>query len=1315
MIARAGALLVFVSAVASAMPLSLPGFPVHVDGVIRQPCAIADLNGDGHRELVVEADGKVTIFNSDGSLSAGPFDLSAMTGRASAQVAGPMAVGDLDGDGRAEIAVSFTFGDTGDGAVVVVHPDGTPLWKKPLFVPGGPGDGPTLVDVDDDGRLDLVVGSRQGKLLAVDSRERSLPGFPVQLSGALTSPVSFGSLVRGGRPALAVGTDSGKLYAVLATGQIAAGFPVPTRFSIAGAPAFGDIDNDGEEEIVFSSEDFSVYAVNADGSRVGQGLSVPGFPAATGYRIYGGPALTDLDRQGGLDVVVGSGDGKIYAWNAEGRALPGFPVAAGPRITAPVVVGDGDRDGFDEVYAASRDGDVYAFDRHGQPLDGFPLRVSTDLLAAPVLGDLVPDENVEMVVGAPDGTVYGYRLERTGSLAMSHLSWPAPSHDAQRQGRYGPNPPRYKNAVLGPRGVRAGEDVRLTYDFFDLDGTPEPKTLVRWTLDEKRQPDLDGLHEVPGARVKKGQRWQAEVQAPQDYAVYREGPGAQIVRSNVLVVADTAPTAPQVVLLPKAPLVTDTLSVSFAAASADDDGDPVFYRYQWYRDDVPAATTPTIPSSELRKGEVWRVRVTPTDGALDGPAAEAQVAVRDSPPTAPAIALAPLQPTIDDDIHVTVTKPSTDADGDRIRYRYAFLVDGAPQSLPPDRAWFPRRGARKGQTVVAEVWATDGELAGPQVEAEVKLVDAPPSAPTISISPAHPKTTDALVAGVANPARDPDGDPVSYQVQWFENGQPYGAPGQLGVPASATKKGETWTVEMTPTDGKEQGPSARAEVTVGNSAPTRPILAVDRSSPTVGQSATVSIAQPSADPDGDGITYRWKWTVDGKPAEVSPRPPAIAANDGGATGTVPPGSWEPQTLPAGAFAKGQRWLVTVTPVDSDGAAGPSGEVEIRPRDTPPGAPVVRIDPARATIETGLQAVIQTPAADPDHDALAYRFRWYRNGLLATDVGDRARLKPGEVRHGDRWRVRVVAFDGEAEGPPAWASAVVQNVAPAAPVLAMEPAHPTVVTGLECATVHPATDADHDPLTLSYRWTRDGVVFPAGAGPRLDGAMLAHGQHWRCDVVASDGQATSPVATAAAVIEDAAPGPPSVAVVPGVPEGGEDLTCAIATEAVDPDGDRVRYTYRWFPPAGVQLGSLADPARVPGALVKKGQTWRCEATASDGHESSSATSAAVAVANTPPNAPRLRLVPATATAGTELRCELARRAVDPDGDRVSYEFAWFRNGRRQPFAQSSEAVPGRLVKAGDTWRCEATALDAEGPGGTGRSPEVTVGGPALSGG
>jgi hypothetical protein len=179
--------------------------------------------------------------------------------------------------------------------------------------------------------------------------------------------------------------------------------------------------------------------------------------------------------------------------------------------------------------------------------------------------------------------------------------------------------------------------------------------------------------------------------------------------------------------------------------------------------------------------------------------------------------------------------------------------------------------------------------------------------------------------------------------------------------------------------------------------------------------------------------------------------------------------------------------------------------------------------------------------------------------------------------------------------------------------------------------------------------------------------------------------------------------------PETPRRGDDLACRIVQPSADLDGDTVSYSYAWSrndrpaPPAAAGT----DPSRVEASRISKGERWRCTVTPSDGTATGPGASAERAVANTPPGPAIVRLEPATPRAGSALRCDVVAKSDDADSDSIRYRFVWQRNGTPQPFAESSQDVPARLVKAGDRWRCTVTPTDGSEDGPQSGSEEGMV--------
>jgi hypothetical protein len=148
----------------------------------------ADFDGDGVQDVAVgqrESDltrplgGAVFIFK--GSASGLPTQPTwVLTGDSdTAQFGDVLAAGDLDGDGRAELAVSapgadVTIGDSGAVYLYRFEAGGPVLLRQPLtgLGRGSFGAGLTIADMDMDGDLDLVVGSPLGDLAPTSTLSR---------------------------------------------------------------------------------------------------------------------------------------------------------------------------------------------------------------------------------------------------------------------------------------------------------------------------------------------------------------------------------------------------------------------------------------------------------------------------------------------------------------------------------------------------------------------------------------------------------------------------------------------------------------------------------------------------------------------------------------------------------------------------------------------------------------------------------------------------------------------------------------------------------------------------------------------------------------------------------------------------------------------------------------------------------------------------------------------------------------------------------------------------------------------------------------
>lgn len=370
--------------------------------------------------------------------------------------------------------------------------------------------------------------------------------------------------------------------------------------------------------------------------------------------------------------------------------------------------------------------------------------------------------------------------------------------------------------------------------------------------------------------------------------------------------------------------------------------------------------------------------------------------------------------------------------------------------------------------------------------------NTPPTAPAVSLAPDAPTTTDDLVVSIDADATDADGDTVAYSYRWAVDGVEAPEHTTATVPASATARGQTWSVAVIPDDGVDTGEPGTAQVVVVDTAPEAQSVVL---APTAPLTSDDILATPSGtDVDGDPLTWTYAWTING--VEV----PDVLTD----------------TLPASATSRGD--VVAVTAIPSDGELDGS-KVDSEPVTVVNGAPTgteVVLDPGSVYTNDTLTATAS--GTDPEDDALSWTYAWFVDGVeVAGETGDTL----AGTAHFDRdQEVYVVATpsDGTEPGTPVTSETVtVLNTPPTAVTVAIDPALPLIGQDLVCTVDAPSTDEDGDTINYSFSWTVDGVAYGSATSttwPKdtVPGSDTAAEEVWECTATPSDGTTTGPSGT-----------------------------------------------------------------------------------------------------------------------------------------------------------------------------------------------------------
>lgn len=297
------------------------------------------------------------------------------------------AIADVTGDGRPDMVVGSL-----DGTLEAFNlPSRTRIWSMSVGR-AAIESSPVIVDVTGDGRNDIVIGAMDAKVHIIDGPTGQIvrtfteleplhcpPGTDCRPHGFFATPAVADINGDGVLDIIAPSWDH-TVYAWSSTGQL-----LWRRYiedTLWSSPVVADIDRNGTPEIVLGGDIWAGNPLNApEGGLVWilnrDGSTYAGYPKFVPLQtVWSTPAVVDLNRDGELDVVVGTGThfpdpgGRwVDAFTARtGRSLPGWPVAVAGRAMTSPAIGELDGDPELEVAVGSEGGYIYAFDTNGREM-----------------------------------------------------------------------------------------------------------------------------------------------------------------------------------------------------------------------------------------------------------------------------------------------------------------------------------------------------------------------------------------------------------------------------------------------------------------------------------------------------------------------------------------------------------------------------------------------------------------------------------------------------------------------------------------------------------------------------------------------------------------------------------------------------------------------------------------------------------------------------------------------------------------------------------------------------------------------------------
>jgi hypothetical protein len=409
----------------AAEPKYLPGWPVSRGSFHDSSPAVADVDGDGRREIAVAAwDGKINLFDARGrELPGYPVSTAARSGEHASPV-----LADLDGDKVLELIFA-----SADGRLYAfdAHGMAVPGWPKELG-PGGTG-GAAVQDFTSYRGLE-VFASAADNVYGFHGNGTYIGGWPVRLEETPAGLPAVGDLDGDRTPEVVVASGD-VVYAFKTSGAYAAGWPVKLDGKAAAAPVLADVDGDGKTEVLLGTTAGSAYVLDADGS------VRAGWPQRFGSKPIAAPAAVgDFEGRGDLTVVfVGGatymGSATIGAFDRDGRPRPGFPKQINRAVAAAPLAVDTDGDGLPEILLITYDGSLLSFERDGTLTAGYPVKLLADgVTSTPAAADVDDDGFLDIVVAAQNGYVEVVRTD--SAYEPSANPWPMYGGNHWRTGKF---------------------------------------------------------------------------------------------------------------------------------------------------------------------------------------------------------------------------------------------------------------------------------------------------------------------------------------------------------------------------------------------------------------------------------------------------------------------------------------------------------------------------------------------------------------------------------------------------------------------------------------------------------------------------------------------------------------------------------------------------------------------------------------------------------------------------------------------------------------------------------------------------------------
>ncbi len=257
------------------------------------------------------------------------------------------------------------------------------------------------VDIDKDGKKEIVFGTKDGKVFCIDEESNKKWEYDIKEKVGETESFFYDAeridsvpatptikdLNGDGKPEILFGTELGIVYCLSHNGKLL--WQYRTEGAVRGRIIVEDVDNDGHAEVLFgSTQGKFIMLDNAGKERYV--IEVEG-------AIESEPAVS---TEGATQIIFGTEKGELHSYSPLGKQLWTFP-AQGAIRSKPVF---GKLMSSTDVVFGDMTGMLYCIDLKGN--EHWKFKTEGAIYGRATIADLNADEANEVVFGSCDNRVY---------------------------------------------------------------------------------------------------------------------------------------------------------------------------------------------------------------------------------------------------------------------------------------------------------------------------------------------------------------------------------------------------------------------------------------------------------------------------------------------------------------------------------------------------------------------------------------------------------------------------------------------------------------------------------------------------------------------------------------------------------------------------------------------------------------------------------------------------------------------------------------------------------------------------------------------